>query len=69
MAYDIGERVSSRFLGDGTVVGEVFKVDTDDSGRGGVAIQRVKFDNPAVGERDYEVRKLIPREDGGDIGA
>jgi hypothetical protein len=69
MAYDIGERVESRFLGKGVVIGEIFKVDTDENGRGGTALQRVRFDNPAVGEKDYEIRRLVPVEDGGDIGA
>jgi hypothetical protein len=63
MAYDIGERVQSRFLGKGTILGEIFK-DAE-----GDALQRVRFDNPSVGEKDYEVKRLSPVEDGGDIGA
>jgi hypothetical protein len=63
MAYDIGERVNSRFLGRGLVIGDVFKDPEGDT------LQRVRFDNPAIGERDYEVRRLAPAEDGGDVGA
>lgn len=69
MAFEIGERVVNRFAGNGTIVGELFKVDADAEGKGGTAMQRVAFDNAALGEREWAVSKLEPLTDGGDIGA
>lgn len=63
MAFDIGERVVSKFMGAGTVVGEIFKDEEGD------ACQRIQFDNPTFGEKNYEIKKLQPTADGGDIGA
>jgi hypothetical protein len=56
MAFDIGQRVTSRFTGAGIILGEV-KKDVE-----GVYIQKVLFDNPALGERDWEIGKLISLE-------
>lgn len=63
MAFDIGERVTNKFTGPGTVIGEMVK----DAEFG--ATQLVRFDNAALGERVWAVAKLNPAEDGGDIGA
>jgi hypothetical protein len=52
MAFDIGENVTSRWAGNGVVVGEMFRDDDGDS------FQRVRFENPLLGERDYLVKKL-----------
>jgi hypothetical protein len=63
MAFDIGDRVISKFTGPGTVSGEPFK--TYD----GEVAQEVTFDLATLGKRDWLVKKLAPAEDGGDIGA
>lgn len=52
MAFDLGQRVTSRFLGTGTVVGELHRDDDR------ACIQRIAFDNPLIGEKEYEIRKL-----------
>lgn len=57
MAFEIGERVTSRFTGPGTVAGEMFKDEDRD------CLQRVKFDNAMFGERDWLVKKLEPFTD------
>lgn len=60
MAFEIGQRVTSKFTGTGTVTGELHK----DEDR--VCFQEVSFDNPSLGVRDYEIRKLIVVDDGED---
>ncbi len=60
MAFEIGQRITSDFTGDGTVVGELFR----DSDR--VCFQRIEFDNPTLGARDYQIRRLTPLEIGDD---
>lgn len=63
MAFDLGQRVSSSFTGIGTVTGELTK-DEDK-----VCLQEITFDNPALGTRNYEIRKLSPvHEEGGSDG-
>lgn len=57
MAFEVGERVISRFCGPGTVMSEMTK-DED-----GICFQRVKFDLPMMGDRLYEVRKLSPADE------
>ena len=54
MAFDIGQRVTSKWTGPGTVTGEL----TKDEDR--VCFQTISFDSPALSERPWEVRKLSP---------
>ena len=54
MAFEIGERVTSSFTGPGTIVGPLER-DED-----GVAVQRVRFDNPLFQERLREVGRMQP---------
>ena len=63
MAFDIGDRVTSRFAGKGTVTGLPFRTYDDE------VAQEVTFDQTALGKRDWLVKTLAPAEDGGDIGA
>lgn len=62
MAFDIGERVSNKFFGTGTVISEMFK---DEEGE---VFQQVKWDKSGI-ESHASVKRLTPTEDGGDIGA
>jgi len=64
MAFDIGQKVTSSWTGPGIVTGELVKEQyTDDSGKTKVAsYQTVRFDNPVVGEKLWEIRKLTPVE-------
>lgn len=55
MSFEIGERVTSKYCGPGTVTGPI-DWDIDEDGRH--PVQRVKFDNPLMGERLYPVTKL-----------
>lgn len=57
MAFDVGQRVTSRFTGAGTVLGELTK-ETD--GSTVTVYQEVEFDNPTLGVKRWEVRKLNP---------
>lgn len=54
MAFEIGDRVTSSWTGPGTVTGPLER-DEDK-----VAVQRVKYDNPTMGEQLREVGKLQP---------
>lgn len=54
MAFEIGERVTSRFTGPGTVIGEMTK-DEDRE-----CFQTVRFDSAMFGERSYSIKKLEP---------
>ena len=62
MAFDIGQKVTSSWTGPGIVTGELVReTETDDKGKTVIsAYQKVNFDNPAVGEKLWEVRKLYP---------
>ena len=69
MSFNVGTRVKSRFCGDGTVTGELQKLQEVEDGRVIITChQRVKFDLEVFGERDYEIRKLQTL-DGDDDGA
>lgn len=57
MAFEVGDKVVSRFCGPGVVTGELVK-DED-----GIALQMVKFDLPLIGERLYEIRRLTPADE------
>jgi hypothetical protein len=65
MAFEIGQRVTSSFTGPGTVSGELEKAsDTNEKGKIVVTgFQVVKFDNPTIGERRWEIKKLIPLDE------
>ncbi len=66
MAFDIGQRVTNRYMGDGTVTGELQRVLVD-SATGEVAyLQEVTFDNPILGVKLYQVGKLSPLFEGVD---
>ena len=68
MSFNIGTRVKSRFCGDGTVTGELQKLQEVEEGKVTFTFhQRVKFDQEVFGERDYEIRKLQTLD--GDDGA
>lgn len=69
MAYDIGDRVISKFTGPGTVTGLPFRTYDDENDKTGQVAQEVTFDLETLGKRDWLVRKLSPAPDGGDIGA
>jgi hypothetical protein len=66
MSFEIGQRVTSRWAGPGTISGELEKEqesEVDASGRTKISVtcfQKVLFDNPSVGERRWEIRKLNP---------
>jgi hypothetical protein len=60
MAFEIGERITNKFTGPGRIVGELVRND-------GEVTQKVQFDNPTLGIRDWPVQKMEPAEDGGDI--
>jgi hypothetical protein len=62
MALDIGQRVTSNFTGDGTVTGGLTRTtDKDDDGKTIITgYQEVTFDNPTLGTRAWEVKKLNP---------
>lgn len=63
MAFDIGQRVTSSWTGPGTVTGELVREQDTDSRTGKpviVSYQTVSFDNAAIGERLWELRKLTP---------
>ncbi len=61
MAFDIGQRVISKFYGVGTVGSEFFN-DTEDDSKYPVTYQRVKFDKSDI-ETAVMVAKLDPYED------
>ena len=61
MAFDIGQRVSSKFYGIGTVTSEFFK-DAEDNAKYPVTYQRVKFDKSGI-ETAVQVANLEPYED------
>lgn len=65
MAFDIGQKVTSSWTGPGIVTGELVKEqDTDDKGKTKItSYQMVTFENPLVGEKLWEIRKLTPVED------
>jgi hypothetical protein len=65
MAFDIGQRVTSSFTGAGTITGELTKTeDKDESGKVSITgYQAVIFDNPTLGEKVWEVRKLNPLDE------
>ena len=66
VSFEIGQRVTSKWAGPGTISGELEKdqeSEVDTSGRTRTSVtcfQKVLFDNPAVGERRWEIRKLNP---------
>jgi hypothetical protein len=69
MSFNIGTRVKSRFCGEGTITGELQKLrEVEDNKVIFTFKQRVRFDLPVFGERDYEIKKLqslaIEVEDG-----
>jgi hypothetical protein len=61
MAFDIGQRVTSKFYGTGTVTSEFFK-DPEDDAKHPITYQRVKFDKYGI-ETSVQVAKLEPYED------
>lgn len=61
MAFDIGQRVVSKFYGVGTVTSEFFK-DAEDDAKYPVTYQRVKFDKTDI-ETAVQVAKLDLYED------
>jgi hypothetical protein len=61
MAFDIGQRVISKFYGVGTITSEFFK-DAEDDAKYPVTYQRVKFDKSGI-ETHVQVAKLEPYED------
>ena len=59
MSFNIGTRVKSRFCGDGTVTGELQKLQEVEDGKTNVICkQKVRFDLEVFGEREYEIKKL-----------
>jgi hypothetical protein len=54
MAFEIGQRVTSSFTGPGTVKGGLFRDEYRE------VFQKVDFDNPSLGLRDWLVNKLEP---------
>ena len=61
MAFDIGQRVISKFYGVGTVTSEFFK-DAEDDAKYPITFQRVRFDKSSI-ETAVMVAKLDPYED------
>src|SRR5271166_2873249 len=61
MAFDIGQRVISKFYGVGTIASEFFK-DPEDDSKYPTIYQRVKFDKNGI-EAPVQVAKLDPYED------
>jgi hypothetical protein len=61
MAFDIGQRVISKFYGVGTITSEFFK-DPEDDSKYPVTYQRAKFDNAGI-ETSVQVAKLDPYEE------
>jgi hypothetical protein len=65
MAFDLGQRVTSNFTGAGTVTGELEKEAETDEGKTVILFfQQVTFDNPTIGQRKYEIKKLDRVDDG-----
>jgi hypothetical protein len=65
MAFDIGQRVTSNFTGAGTITGELIKLAETDEGKTTILFfQEVLFDNPTIGARTYEIKKLDRVDDG-----
>jgi hypothetical protein len=65
MAFEIGQRVTSSFTGPGTISGELEK-DSDTNEKGKIIItgfQVVKFDDPMIGERRWEIKRLTPLDE------
>lgn len=62
MAFDIGQKVTSSWTGPGIVTGPLVREkDEDDNGKTVLtSYQTVRFENPAIGDRSWEVRKLYP---------
>ena len=59
MSFNVGTRVKSRFCGEGTITGELTKETEVEDGRVSFTFkQRVHFDLPIFGARDYEIKKL-----------
>src|SRR5208337_2206500 len=58
MAFDIGQRVISKFYGVGTITSEFFK-DPEDDSKYPTIYQRVKFDSTGI-ETPVQVAKLAP---------
>ena len=59
MAFDLGQRVTSNFTGAGTVTGELRKeIETEEGKTLVLFFQTITFDNPTIGTRDYEIKKL-----------
>jgi hypothetical protein len=59
MAFDLGQRVTSTFTGTGTITGDLIKECEIDAGKMTfLFLQEVTFDNPALGIRAYEIKKL-----------
>ena len=54
MAFEIGERVTSRFTGPGTVTGEMFKDDDRE------CWQTVQFDNALLNTQKWRIKNLEP---------
>lgn len=61
MAFEIGQRVISKFYGVGTVKSELFR-DTEDDPKHPVTYQRVLFDKSGI-ETAVMVAKIEPYED------
>ena len=61
MAFDIGQRVASKFYGVGTITSKFFK-DAEDDAKYSITYQRVKFDKSGI-ETAVQVAKLAPYED------
>jgi hypothetical protein len=62
MAFDIGQRVTSKFFGAGTVKSDLFRHIDEDDPQHPVTYQRVKFDKNGI-ETAVAVAKLYPLDE------
>jgi hypothetical protein len=73
MAFEIGQRVTSKFYGAGTIKSELFRDIDEDDPKHPITYQRVEFDKNRI-ETAVQVSKLYPlneeakpkKEGGGD---
>lgn len=67
MAFEIGQRVTSRFTGDGIIISDMLPRDEAEPNE--PRVQMVEFESPALGTRPWAIYKLDPVGDlldGGD---
>jgi hypothetical protein len=68
MAFEIGQRVTSKFFGAGTVKSDLSRHIDEDDPQHPVTYQRVEFDKNGI-ETAVDVAKLYPLDELHEIGA